>query len=336
LSRNLDKNVFIEKKPSISQGLPVRKKKLLAADFVSVLFLIAIAEACFVKFAQANPHLYEQVSYPVSPPPEVEPLSISILSPKNDTVVISGNVSLNFKVRVVIPVMPELFYYYLGLSAVYYKASWLPNTTYLNLTTIKNSIPDRTRIFSNDSVARWGTHWTLSGYELNPNFSIDLTGIPEGPQSIEVFAVESGSRKYSQSGITICYGRYTLVTSSIVHFTVDNISTWSPQNKTYDTSDIPLLFKVHDSFTQISYSLDGQDKVMVSGNTTLIDLPNGYHNVTVYATDEAENTGASKTIIFTIAEPQSELFPTTLVIASLTSVAVAIVGLLFYFKKRKR
>jgi hypothetical protein len=122
--------------------------------------------------------------------------------------------------------------------------------------------------------------------------------------------------------------------SSVVHFAVDDISTLSPQNKTYDAHDVPLLFEAHESFKQISYSLDGQGKVMVSGNTTLTDVPNGDHNVTVYVTDEAGNTGASETIYFRVEVP--EPFPATMVIAPIASVAIIGSGLWVYFKKRKR
>jgi hypothetical protein len=54
------KTLLSQKQPSIKQGLPVRKKTFLTAGFISVLFLIVIAEACFVKFAQANPYLYHE------------------------------------------------------------------------------------------------------------------------------------------------------------------------------------------------------------------------------------------------------------------------------------
>jgi hypothetical protein len=54
--------------------------------------------------------------------------------------------------------------------------------------------------------------------------------------------------------------------------------------------------------------------------------------LTVYAKDEAGNVGASETILFTVNVP----FPTTLVIASVSTVAVVGIGLLVYFKKRKR
>jgi hypothetical protein len=54
------KTLLSQKQPSIRQGLPVRKKTLLTAGFISVLFLIAIAEAGFVKFAQAYPYMYHE------------------------------------------------------------------------------------------------------------------------------------------------------------------------------------------------------------------------------------------------------------------------------------
>ena len=69
---------------------------------------------------------------------------------------------------------------------------------------------------------------------------------------------------------------------------------------------------------------------------TLAGLAYGVHNVTVYAVDMAGNIGTSETISFTIAE-EPELFPVVPVAAaSVASVALIGVGLLVYFKKRKR
>jgi hypothetical protein len=58
--------------------------------------------------------------------------------------------------------------------------------------------------------------------------------------------------------------------------------------------------------------------------------------VTVYATDEAGNIGASQAINFTIDKPKP--FPTAIVVAVSGASAVAVVGagLFVYFKKRKR
>ena len=82
----------------------------------------------------------------------------------------------------------------------------------------------------------------------------------------------------------------------------------------------------------MSYSLDCQDNITVTGNATLSELTNGVHNVTVYAEDTFGNEGASEAIIFDIDVP----FPTTLVAASVITVTVVGICLLVYFKKRKR
>ena len=86
--------------------------------------------------------------------------------------------------------------------------------------------------------------------------------------------------------------------------------------------------------SSIKYSLDGGENETITGNTTLTGLPNGAHNITVYATDETRNTGTSETVLFTIEVPES--FPTVLV-ATVSGVSVAIIGtvLLVYFRKRK-
>ncbi len=110
------------------------------------------------------------------------------------------------------------------------------------------------------------------------------------------------------------------------------ISISSPENKTYNDSNVTLAFSTSEPTSKISYSLDGQDNVTITGNTTLTKLSDGNHNVTVYATDEAGNTGASETMYFSVDAP--EPFPTTPVAAaSAATVAVAAVGLLVYFRK---
>jgi hypothetical protein len=112
------------------------------------------------------------------------------------------------------------------------------------------------------------------------------------------------------------------------------VSMLSPENnKTYTENNVPLNFTVDKQAVWIGYSLDGQENVTITGNTTLSGLSSGLHNVTVYAKDEFENAGVSETIFFSISEP----FPTALVItASVASVAVVAVGVWVYFKKHKR
>jgi hypothetical protein len=137
--------------------------------------------------------------------------------------------------------------------------------------------------------------------------------------------------------------RYEVDTYVYVNFTIGdippNILILSPETKVYNTSDISLNFTVDEPVSQIIYSLDEQDNVTVVGNTTLTDLLDGEHNVTVYAIDSGGKVGISEAIHFNVEVPEipepPEPFPTTLVVASIALVAVIGIGLLIYFKKRK-
>ena len=100
-------------------------------------------------------------------------------------------------------------------------------------------------------------------------------------------------------------------------------------------SIVSLNFTANEPVSQFTYSLDGQDNVTISGNSTLTDLPYGEHNVTVYATDEVGNTGASETIFFTIPEPP-EPFPTTLVVASVIIIVIVFAVFLLYQRKHEK
>ena len=80
------------------------------------------------------------------------------------------------------------------------------------------------------------------------------------------------------------------------------------------------------------YCLDGSENVTVAGNTTLTGLASGLHNVTVYARDEFNNTGASETVRFTVAEEPFPVAP--IAVASVATIAVVGACLLFYLKKR--
>ena len=106
-----------------------------------------------------------------------------------------------------------------------------------------------------------------------------------------------------------------------------------PEKQTYNSTNVSLVFTVNKPVNWTGYSLDGQDNVTVTGNATLSELSNGLHNVTVYARDELENTGASETIYFTIKVP----FPTVLVAATVVAIVATGSGFsaVYYLRKRK-
>jgi N-acetylneuraminic acid mutarotase len=109
------------------------------------------------------------------------------------------------------------------------------------------------------------------------------------------------------------------------------VSLSSPENTNYDCNNVSLAFTVNKPASWMGYSLDGQDRVTVTGNATLPSLTSGAHTLTVYAKDTYSNTGSSETITFSVEEP----FPTMLVAVVGGTVAAFSLVSLVYFKKRK-
>ena len=129
----------------------------------------------------------------------------------------------------------------------------------------------------------------------------------------------------------------TYESESTVLFRVDtvpqNITIMKPENTTYTTSEVPLSCFIDEPASWVGYCLDGQENVTVTGNMSLPEVSLGQHNLTIFARDAFGNYASPKTISFNVVAP----FPTTFVItASGASVAFMGVGLLVYFKKRRR
>jgi parallel beta-helix repeat protein len=78
------------------------------------------------------------------------------------------------------------------------------------------------------------------------------------------------------------------------------ITVLSPENKTYPSKDVALTLTFNKPTFWIGYSLDSQANVTISGNTTLTDLSEGPHSITVYANDTGENMGYSDPVHFSV------------------------------------
>ncbi|MGB9135106.1 MAG: hypothetical protein WCC63_05940 [Candidatus Bathyarchaeia archaeon] len=78
------------------------------------------------------------------------------------------------------------------------------------------------------------------------------------------------------------------------------ISILTPENRSYLTDGVPLVFTVNRPASWMGYSLDGQANTTITGNSTLPTLPDGPHYVVVYANDTAGNMGASNEVHFTV------------------------------------
>jgi hypothetical protein len=304
----LTKILLQQKQSDIKQGkrdLVLMKKTIWAFAIISIILFSAVAGIQFVGLAAANPLIEERYE---SPP------IVSINSPAKGAYV--NNVLLN------ITVTKPGDWLSTPISFSYEPGSGLSQ----KLVSVSFHLDGK---FYGSVVANSNL---VSPFQ----YSLYLTDIADGSHTLVVRADSTGVvRNWISSTV------YSVpVDSSIatVHFTLDstppNVSFLSTETA-YATSDFPLNFTVNEPVSEISYVLDGQENVTVTGNTTLTGLSYGTHNLTVYTTDAYGNTGASEPIYFTITEPKPEPFPTTLVIAPTASVAFVGVGLLFYFKKRR-
>ena len=107
------------------------------------------------------------------------------------------------------------------------------------------------------------------------------------------------------------------------------------ENATFTNSFLPLNFTVDHAVSEMTYSIDGQESVPISGNTTLTDLANGQHNVTVYATDEYGYTGVSDSLSFNVDAAEFSL-PLVVALVIAVASAVACIGVLVFRRKHQQ
>ena len=176
-------------------------------------------------------------------------------------------------------------------------------------------------------------HVVYSGGIKCVNWSTILTGLSEGPHILKVTASVKSSYFTSTSGGNPYYRTYG-ASSDIINFTVvypPEISIVSLENRTFNTNGISLNFIVNEPVSKIEYCLDGKERIVIDGNLTLTGLPDGLHNVTVYATDVDGYVGVSETAYFEI-----ESFPTTIVVAaSVIIISVCVVAVFLHMRKHK-
>jgi hypothetical protein len=167
------------------------------------------------------------------------------------------------------------------------------------------------------------TAWV--GYSLDNHANITLQG------NTELFNLTQGSHSI------VLYGNDSLGNMGIsnrVFFSVNSappdITMLTPQNQTYGSTDIELIFSLTENATKLAYSLDGQANVTIVGNVTLPGLSNGSHRITVYATDQYGITG-SKTVYFNVAP-----FPTLTIVGVAASVIIVLASGYILWPKKKQ
>jgi hypothetical protein len=179
-----------------------------------------------------------------------------------------------------------------GYSTIYFTIDTTPPT--ITILSPENKIYGTTYVqlsFTVDEEVSWMAYSLDGQARVTITENVTLT-IPDGLHYVVVYANDTAGN---------------MIASNPVYFTVDSvpptIQLLSPENKTYDSTTIPLTFTVSETTSWIGYSLDNQANVTIAGNTILIGLSDGPHTITVYASDTAGNTGYSDTIYFTIDIP---------------------------------
>lgn len=167
------------------------------------------------------------------------------------------------------------------------------------------------------------TSWV--GYSLDNQANktvtsgVALEGLSDGQHSIIVYANDS----LGNMGV-----------SNMVTFYIDTfgptITIFDPENQTYSLRDIHLTFTIDEPASKLSYVLDGEQEVSITGNVTLPALPDGAHSITVYGTDEIGNTAASETVYFSIST-----FPTFWVAAAIATTTILFASGYLVIKRRK-
>jgi parallel beta-helix repeat protein len=207
------------------------------------------------------------------------------------------------------------------------------NTMGIITTGSDNEIHHNNFIDNNDDYYAMGNYSSLFDDGREGNYwsdykGIDVNGDGVGDSPYLIGHVyEKGDKVFINQ-----YGKdnYPLTSPYIFNYVSPIISIVSPESKTYINGDVAIIFNSSKETPRASYSINGSKRLPLQEDTVLTALPKGTYSLTVYAEDVFGNEGTA-TVTFTIGTTD-DLLTATLIIA----VAIVAVGLIVYFKKRKR
>lgn len=291
----------------------MKKNIIVLLAFVLALILPSIG----IQAADANPYtnsVYGGVRYN----PDAKPPVVTILSPQIGFLYNSSTIIFNFNVTTT---TPDLW-----IKRIYYKADWQENSTEIYCIPAYQDWVDNTAkyIFMEKTYDKYDEFPTVDF----KNHTLQLTNVPDGNHTILLRATGAGKIP----GVINWY-EYFISGYSKVHFSVDTdapeITLFSPHEKTYHSSEIPLELGVNETLN-ITYSLDGSSNITLAENSTLTGLSNGAHTLTVFARDSAGNTAITETT-FNIDVPQPFPIQSTVTV-SVIGIAV-VCGVMLIFRK---
>lgn len=186
----------------------------------------------------------------------------------------------------------------------------------------------------------------LAGAVFKSEYHVSLPNLSEGCHTIKIEIYELPT--YWDGNITDYYGADKLDRSEgTLNLGIDStapiINETSIENSIYFKKDLELYCTINEPFEWVAYSLDNQANITIKSsqqgdfnfsntsnqnipvNTTLTNLTEGIHSLTVYAKDTVGNVGASQTITFTVVKME---FVVLVVAVCAAIVAAAAAGLI--------
>ena len=260
----------------------------------------------FVYVVYGNPVIESVPSAPVTAKP-----IITLLTPSNGTGAYN-NTALSFNVAI----PPQWYwgsYTYLGANHLLGPCGSLNNAS---------CTLDGKEISYNDTIYfEWNnTYDTVNGWNDFGKFGYNhtCTCISQVSSGIHNLTISINVETwYNPSGTAASYGGnpayyYDVSTAETFTFEVNTlaVTTSSLENKTYTTSNLPLVYDVNGTTSWIGYSLDSQANQTIYGNSTLTDLTEGNHSLIVYANDTYGNMAKSDIIYFNVVLPTPTPTPT--------------------------
>lgn len=191
------------------------------------------------------------------------------------------------------------------------------------------------------SVSNSTNYWNFE-YPIGGNYWSDYVGLDVKSGEAQD---EDGSDTIGDSPYVV-YGKNQDNYPLLPYGSPFAVSIDSLQNKTYKTNSVSFGYTTSSTGATVSYSLDGKANVTITGSTTLSDLTEGPHKLTVYARD-TDGTERSDTVHFTISEDggeepstpteneETEELPITLIAAAILIIAAVGVALLYFLKLKK-
>jgi hypothetical protein len=106
-----------------------------------------------------------------------------------------------------------------------------------------------------------------------------------------------------------------------------------PQNRFYTEANLAIVFTLDRRAESYCFSVDGKERVLVTGNTSISYLAKGQHNITSYASDNFGNWVPSQTVNFVIQASNLEVAYSNEILISIISIAAVGVGIgLFLYR----